>query len=511
MSRCDRGLLSTRAGEAQGALNSPPSPLRSDALSGFTWTLGQQLFGNVLAFGTFVVLARMLEPKDFGVAGIASLAVVLLSALVECGLGNALIQQPYDRVAHRDSAFVASMTLSGLAYGVLFLAAPFVASLFGEPQTTSLLRVVGLCLLANGLSVVPKAVLRRALKFRSLALSSAFAYSMGGFAAIAAALLGLGAWSIVIQQVVTAWLLAVALLLCSPSRPRAHFDRLAFAELRPVGLPSLGTDLLSFVNSNLDNVMIGLLLGPVALGYYSVAYRCQTMLSTTLVGSVSTVALPIFARLQSDGERFASGFRRAATATSGFAMPVFAILGVVSGDAVEVFFGPGWGPTARVLSILCLLGILQAPFYFNVPAMTASGRASAGLATTAIQAIGNLVAFLVATRWGIEAVAAALVARAYLQAPFTLWLLGRTTSIPIGPYVRDLVRLALIVGGGAMAASAVQHLWSGTGHPVSSLLGSGLAGFSTYACLVAVFDRSLLLALRDALRSLRRSPALAHR
>lgn len=398
-----------------------------------------------------IVLARLLEPRAFGLVAMASVYVAFIRIFVDQGLGAALVQRKELERMHLDTAFWIAVLGSTLLTGLSMIVAGPVAKLFGEPQLVPVIRWLSLGLILSGLNGTQRAILQRGLDFRELAVRSLIASIAGGVAGVSAALLGFGVWSLVAQTLTTGAVGTVVLWRVSEWRPALRMSTRHFRDLFGFSANVLGTNLLNLVNRRSDDLIIGAFLGPVALGYYTVAYGLLRTLTQLLVGVTTKVAFPAFSRLQHDPARMRKGFYTATRYTSLIAFPAFIGIMLVAPEFIRGVYGPKWEPSIPVMQILPLIGILHSVYYFNGTVMNAAGKASWQFGLGLLNAVTNVIAFAIAVRWGIVAVAAVYVLRGYLFSPLPLWLIRRLIGIEIGIYLRQY--RVPIIGSAVMAGS----------------------------------------------------------
>ena len=428
-----------------------------------TW--GSALF----QVGVMIVLARLLEPRAFGLVAMAGVYIAFVQVFVEQGLGAALVQRRELERAHLDTAFWIAVLMSMVLLTISLMIAPWVATLYGEPHLVLIVRWLSLGLVVSALNGTQRAILQRELAFRELAIRSLIAAVIGGVVGIGAALAGLGVWSLVIQTLTTAVIGMAVLWSVSDWRPAFRISTAHFRDLWGFSTSVLGTNLLTFVNRHSDDLIIGAVLGPVALGYYSVAYGLLRKMTTLLVGVSTKVAFPAFARVQHDPVRMRKGFYMATRYTSLIAFPAFIGILLVAPELVRGIYGPKWIPSIPVMQILALIGIIHSVFYFNGTVILSAGKPRWRLGLAAVNAVSNVVAFAIAVRWGIVAVAVAYVVRGYLVSPLPIWLIHRLIRIDVRMYLRQYV--VPLVGSAAMAATVLllRHFVGASLKPAAAL------------------------------------------
>jgi O-antigen/teichoic acid export membrane protein len=440
-----RGQSGWHGGEV-GAGSPPPlegsaaqGNLGRAAVRGLAWTMLRSVSSRVVGSVVFVVLARLLDPKAFGTIALASVFLVFMSLLVESGFGEAVVQRKQVTQEDLNTAFWVNNAF-GLALALIMLAgAGLVATLFDQPELAPVLRALSLVFVLAGLASVPQALLKRALQFRQIALRGLMATIAGGAVGVGMALAGFGVWSLVGQILANALVGTAVLWLACSWRPGVTVSRSSLIELFRFGMNILGERVASFASRRSDDFLIGLVLGPVALGLYTAAYRILLLLTEVIIWTIEGVAFPVFSRLQGDPERRKRAFYTVTQLCTTVATPAFFLLAVLAPELMRVAFGPKWTGAIPVMQVLALVGIPHAVTYFNKAVVNAGGRPDLSLRVAVLTAVLNVVAFVLVVRWGILAVATSYVACSYLLVPVSFWSVTQVVDIEVKSYLRLFV------------------------------------------------------------------------
>ena len=455
--------------------------------------------GQALSLVVFIVLARLLVPEDFGLVALAMVFVALAQLVVDQGLGDALIQRREITADHVDTAFwVAVATGILLTVATILLAAPIAAAV-GEPELASILQVLSITFVLSAFTSIPIALLSRELAFRLLAIRAVASIVGGGVVGIGMALAGLGAWSLVGQQVAAAVLSVMTLWAATPWRPRLHVARAEFNELFSFGVRVVGSDILGFVSRNADNLLIGVFLGPVPLGIYAVGYRILDTSQRMLINVARKVIFPAFARLQHDEARMARAYLRVTRSGSALIVPAYVGLAIVAPELTVLLFGATWTESGPVASILFLSGPVLGAQAFSGSLLYAAGHPEVVLRFRVITTVANVLGFVVALPFGILAVAAAFTVRAYVLLPLLLMWTRQHAMVGIAEYLAQVRGTAVATLAMAAVVVAVKLL-------VADRLGwAALLAFEVAAGAAALFvalwlvDRGLLGELWEVL------------
>jgi PST family polysaccharide transporter len=451
-----------------------------------TW--GRQL-GSVLLF---LLLARLLEPSAFGIVALTGVFIGITQVLVDQGFADAIVQREDLESEHLDAAFWVNLALSIVLAALIVCSAGVVAQVLHEPALGPVLRWLAPTIVIGALAGVQSGLLRRQLRFKSLALRSLVGISIGGCVGVSMAVAGYGVWSLVGQQLAGAASSTVALWASSQWRPGLRFSLRHVKELTWFGSSVVGTKLLNVLNRRSDDLIIGIVLGPVALGLYTVAYRVLLTLTSILTTAGSQVAFPTFARLQGEAPRLRRAYYRATSMTSILSFPSFIAMAILAPILVPVLLGDQWVASVPVMQVLAFVGIVHAIAFIDGALLVALGRPSIVTGLTAVNSVINIAAFLIAVRWGIVAVAMAYVARAYLVQPLLFLAVRRYIDIDISTYLRQFRGPALATLAMAVVMIASRDVLPENTPAAATLTVSTAAGLAAYLATVWIADRDLL-------------------
>ena len=461
---------------------------------GLTWTLidtwGSQLLGLLI----FVLLARLLTPVDFGLVALAAVFVAFAQLLVDQGLGDAVVQRPQLTRRQLDTAFWASM-VTGLLLTVagVLLAIP-IAALLGDLRLEPIVQVLSVTFVLTALSSIQTGLLRREMAFRSLAMRRLVAVALSGVVGVGMALSGFGAWSLVGQQIASALASVVMLWAVTPWRPSLQFSRQDFGELFGFGIHVVGGDALNFVSRNIDRLLIGVFLGPVALGFYAVGYRILDTSQTLLINAARKLIFPTFSRLQHDRERIRRAYSRMNRASSALTLPGYVGLALVAQEATVALFGAKWTDSGPVAAMLFLIGPVLTIQAFSGALFNAVGHPEVTLRFRLVTTIINVAGFLIAVIVfrDILAVAGAFVLRGYLLLPLNLYWMRVYGGIPIREHLFELRGVAAATIVMAAAVLLVKLVLLGQVHPALLLLAEVVVGLVVFAVALLLVERALV-------------------
>ncbi len=469
--------------------------LQKRVARGLTWTFIDTWGSQFISLLIFAILAHLLTQVDFGLVALATVFIAFAQLFIDQGLGDALIQRTTITRLQIDTAFwVAVVTGAGMTVLGIALAVP-IAVLVNEPGLAPILVVLSFNFIVTSLSSVQLALLRRDMRFKSLALRRLVAVAASGVIGVGAALfLNWGVWSLVAQQISYGIVSVFMLWTVSPWRPGFQWSRADFRVLFAFGSNVVASDVLNFLSRNSDNLLVGAVLGAGPLGLYAVGYKILDTTQTLLVNAARKLAFPVFSRIQHDRERTKRAYGRVNRAVSVVILPGYIGLSIVAQEAIVVLFGQKWAPSGPVAATLYLIGPVLTLQVFSGALLNAAGYPNVvfrfRLVTTIVHIVGFFIAVLVFQN--IVAVAAAFVIGSYLLLPWNLYLQHKYAGISIFDHLWQLRWIAVSTALMAAAVLAVRSVLVGQIHPLVLLPLLVLLGLVVYLAAMLLFERALV-------------------
>jgi PST family polysaccharide transporter len=457
-------------------------PLLPRVARALSWSFVNGAISRVGQVVVGVFLARILVPEDFGVFAVALVVFNVVMSVNELGVSLAIVRWPGDVSKIAPTVTTLALGSSSLLTALCVVAAPFVAATMGAPEATGVLRALSLAIAIAGLSAVPGALLQREFLQERRLVADTANFVVSTTVAIALALAGLGAWSLAWSRVAGNGVAAVLLHVLAPQRYRPGFDRHRARELLAFGLPLAGASFLVFAVLNVDYVVVGRVLGPVALGFYLLAFNLSSWPVNALTTSVRSVSLPGFARLLDDPERLGRQFARSLGWVATFTVPVVVLMSALAGPLITAVYGAKWAGAAPALTYLALLGGMRVAFDLAYDYLAARAQSNKALALQALWLASLVPALAIGARTGHVrgAALAHLVIAATVVVPAYVVVLRREHVRP-----RDLVRAVQrpLFGGALAAATALASTTLVDGIWLQLIVGTA-AGAVAYAAVV---------------------------
>ena len=320
-------------------LRYPSSQLSQRALHAAVWTFGSKGLERVLGYARIIILARLLSPVDFGLMGVGLIAISILQSLTQPGLEDALVQRKGKIDEYLNILFTVTLCRVLVIAGILALAAPLVAGFFKAPDARLVIQVMAGALVIRGFENPGTLHFRKDLEFHKKTLSDVLQTVAEIATAIAFAIILHNVWALVFgylarnvaQVAVSYWI--------HPYRPWFSRQMGQAKELFAFGRWVYLTRVLNFVSNQADSVMLAKLLGPVTLGFYQMAQRTSSVPLMEIPRGVSTVAFPVYSKLQDNLEKLRRAYLRTIEAVASLSLPLTVTIVLLGRDFVVLVLG----------------------------------------------------------------------------------------------------------------------------------------------------------------------------
>ncbi len=352
----------------------PGDNLEQRSVRGAAATLSSQgvVFATRLAATS--VLAHVLSPADFGLVAMAAPLVTFAMLFQDLGLSMATVQRKELSEAVVVGLFWVNVLAGFGLSAVTVLCAPLVSLFFHDGRLTAITMALGSAFVIGGFGAQQRALLAREMRFGFLSALQIAAVALSALCAIAAVLLDLGYWSLVVLTLVNTFVVCIGAWFVPQFTPRLTRSLKGAGDSLRFGLNYTGVGVLDFFARNVDNVLVGRYWGSAELGYYSRAYSLLLQPLYRVHSPFETVAIPGLSKLQDDEARYAKYYLKALSTICTMALPAIVALMIVSKDVVAVFLGPQWAPAVPMFAVLGVTALLHTTYLTTAWLFVSLGR-----------------------------------------------------------------------------------------------------------------------------------------
>lgn len=348
--------------------------LKQQTKKGLFWSAAGNLANQGMRFIFGIILARLLAPDAYGVIGMLSIFICIVSVFIDCGFSQALICKQDRTQKDFSTEFFFNIGVGILGYLILFITAPFIARFYNMPILAPVLRVIGIGIIINSLCVVQSAQFAIKLNFKTPAKISIITQLFAGIIGIMLAYLGWGVWALVFQQVIGGLLNAILLWILAGWRPSLEFSKHSFKYLWSYGSKILGASIIQQVYDNLYPLVIGKFFSATSLGLYSRANAFATLPSSNLSSILGNVTFPVLSKLSDNQQKLTDVYTRMLRCTAFIVFPLMIGMAMTANSFVKILLNEQWFDCIIMLQLLCCALIWQPLSYIHINVLKVIGR-----------------------------------------------------------------------------------------------------------------------------------------
>lgn len=369
---------------------SKKNDMRNKVISSLFWKFSERVGAQVVNFIVSIVLARVLQPKDYGLIALITIFITISNVFVQSGFGSALIQKKDADELDFSSVFYFSIFMSCILYIIMFITAPFIADFYSEPQLTAVIRVLSLLLIIAGVNSVQHAYVSKTMQFKRFFFSTLFGTLASAVVGIYLAYKGYGVWALVVQQLFNSIVDTLILWFTVRWRPMLKFSLERLKKLFSFGWKLLISNLLDTVYNQLNSLIIGRKYSSETLAYFNRGKQFPELVINNINGSIQSVLLPALAENQDHQKRVKEMVRRSIVTSSFLIFPIMIGLAATGQTVVTLLLTEKWLPCVPFLQINCLIFALYPIHTANLQAINAMGRSDIFLKLEIIKKVFGL-------------------------------------------------------------------------------------------------------------------------
>lgn len=473
------------------------SDLTAKTKKGLQWSAIERILTQGIQLGVTLLLARLLGPIAFGLVGMLAVFIAIANVFVDSGFTSALIRKTDRTNDDLVTAFYYNIAVSSLCYFMLYYSAPYVADFYQQAELQSLLRVLGITVLINAFTLIPRMQLTVVMDFKTQAKISVISVLVSGLSAMVLAIHGYGVWALVVQTLLNASCTLLLFALFSPWLPRGKITKASFNYLFDFGSKLLLSGLLDVIYNNLYQIIIGKKFRPEVVGQFTQANQLASVPAMTLTGIIQRVTYPMFSQLQGDPMRMENAYRLTLKMAAVVIFPLIIGLGLIAKPLLTLLLGVQWQSAASLLSVLCLGYMLYPIHAINLNLLQVTGRSDLFLKLEIFKKIIGVAVLILSIPFGVFVMCIGLSITSYLALFLNTYYTAKITRISQWQQCKDLfpIWLATMLCAALAYSAGVYSQVT----PWLQLLINIIVALFTYVLYVLFMQKPLLLQLRTSL------------
>lgn len=375
--------------------------LKQQTITGISWSILDNAYTQIVTFSVGITLARLLEPREFGLIGMITVFIAIAQSFVDSGFSQALIRKNDCTNKDYSTVFYFNIFVSVLFYIILFFSADLISSFFNEKALINIIKVLGLGVILNGFGIVQVTQLTKEIDIKTQTKISAIANTISGVLSIYLAFIGFGVWSLVWRSMSNNLFRILLLWFWHKWRPQLIFSLQSFKELFGFGSKLLASGLLNTIFDNLYYLVIGKYFSPQQLGYYTRAINFANLPSSNISSVIQRVSYPVLAKMKDNPIAVKAGFKKLIKNTMFITFILMMIMAAVAKPLILTLIGPKWIQSVIYLQLLCFSLMLYPLHSLNLNVLNVKGRSDLFLKLEVLKKILVIPVILTGIIFGI--------------------------------------------------------------------------------------------------------------
>lgn len=414
------------------------SSLGHKATIGVVWSAVDRYASQGIQFLISLVMARLLEPSDFGTIALLNVFLAICQTFIDSGFGLALMRKKDCTEQDFNTVFIFSTIVALLCYGVLWIIAPWIAKFYDQPILVPISRIVSLNVIINALANIPNSKLSISLDFKKKAHVTLVTVIGSGTIGLWMAYNGFGLWSLVYQTLIAGAIRTILLFVYAKWLPKLQFSKQSFNTLFTFGSKMLVSGIIGNIYNNLSSIIIGKFYTPSLLGFFSKANTLASYPSMQMTGVILNVAYPVLAKIQDDDAKLMAAYRRMLRMSTFVIFPLMVGLAIIAKPFILCVLGDKWVEMTPLLQILCF-AFMWDPFNgMNMNLLQVKGFSNLYLKLEIIKKVIGCVVLCVTIPFGIKVICIGLLIMALLNIPINTYYTYKLFGYGFYSQIKDI-------------------------------------------------------------------------
>ena len=426
--------------------------LKSKAITGSIWSLIETFSVQIVQFIVGVILARILEPKDYGLIALTGIFTSISSAITDGGFEKTLIQKKDLLPIQISTVFYINVMLGAFMTLLLIVAAPFISGFFDAPALTPILQVISIGILLNSLSQTQQTLILKELQFKKISHIKIATSVIGGVTGLVLALSGFGVWALVYSMLIPQIFSVIFFWIRSSWYPQLKFSFSSVRALIPYGLNILASSIFFFMIQQFNVFIVGRYYTKSELGLFNRGNRFPDLVVNILQSVVLKMSLPLFAKLQDQPTQLLEIVKKTNKIVAFISFPLLMLLLLKAEDITILLFTEKWRGSIIFLQLFCVVKLIEPFIGIHRELILAQGLSKLLLKIFTVTSIVEMCLIFLVIRYGIiYLVAATFISRVGQYLTYTIInskRLGNNWIQELGwykPYIFITILMSIII------------------------------------------------------------------
>ncbi len=418
--------------------------LKEKTIKGLVWSFTDTISRQGITFILGIILARLLDPREFGLIAMTSIFFAISQMFISSGFGDALVRKKECSQADYSTAFYYNLFAGLVFFLILYFSAGAISDYFNEPKLKQIIRILSVGLVVSAFTQTQLTILTRRVDFKLQTKISVISGIISGVVGIVMAFLGYGVWSLVAKMLLGSIITSLLLWFLNTWRPSLEFNMKSFREMFSFGYKLLFVYLIDTVYKNVYYFIIGKFFSATDLGFYSRADQFSIFPVQNLTIAVQRVSYPVLSTVQDDDARLKEGYRKIIFPTMFISFFMMMGLAAVAKPLILLLLGDKWSPVIVYLQLLCLGTMLFPLGGLNLNILNVKGRSDLALKIELIKKALAIPVVIAGIFWGINYMIIGIILNSLIAYYINIYFSGRLINYSVREQVTDILPTFLL-------------------------------------------------------------------
>jgi teichuronic acid exporter len=418
--------------------------LKSKAISGSVWSLLENFSTQIVQFVVGIILARLLEPRDYGLVAIVTIFTTISTAITDAGFEKTLIQKSGLSKIQVSTIFYINLFLGLLVMLFFVLTAPWISTFFNEPKLVPVLQVGAIAVLLTALGQTQQALLTKELKIKVISYAKMLSSFFGAATGIILAYSGYGVWALVFSMLVSQVVKVLIFWFRSGWYPSKEFSYASVKPMMPYGMNVLFSSIIFFALQQFNNFVVGKFYSKAELGLFNRGGRFPEIAVSVLQGAILNISLPVFSKLQHQKEELQKAMERTIKVVAFVTFPMMILMMVKAEDITIVLLTEKWRASIIFFQLFCIANIFEPLISIHRELILAQGKSKQLLVIFTFVSIAEVTLILSLNQFGIVYIIVAAIISKTVQYICYTFINARSMAIPAITQLRWLSSYLLL-------------------------------------------------------------------
>ena len=413
--------------------------LKEKTISGLAWSFIDNFSALGITFLVGIILARLLTPHEFGLIGMIYIFMAISQSIIDSGFTQALIRKKECTQADYSTVFYFNLILGVIIYLIFVFTSGIISHFFNEPQLKLIVKVLGLGLIIESLTIVQRAKLIKRIDFKLQTKISVISSIISGIIGITMALKGFGVWSLVIKSLTGYAVTSFLLWIWNKWKPSLTFSISSFKEMYSFGSKLLISGLIDVSYRNIYLLIIGKYFSATELGFYTRAEQFTNLPSQNIDIVIQRVSYPVLSTMQDDIQKLKEAYKKLIKSTMLITFVLMLGMAAIAKPMILTLIGEKWISSVVYIQLLCFVGMLYPLHSLNLNMLNVQGRSDLFLRLEVIKKLLAVPIIIIAILYGIKIMIIGMFVNSCMAYYLNSYWSGKFIKYSFGEQIKDIL------------------------------------------------------------------------